>query len=66
MDKFDRLNFFFCNQGMLMPPKVFEDQTLEDFYLVMENNCKSVFLALVNPINLFKKQDSGSILVTAS
>lgn len=66
MEKFGKIDFYFCNQAVLMAPKHFEDQTLDDYYLVSENNFKADFLALVHSIRLFKKQGYGNILVTAS
>lgn len=62
----EKLDFYFCNQGVLMKPTRFENQTLDQYYLVSENNFKSAFLCLVNCINLMKEQGGGNILVTAS
>lgn len=66
VEKYGKIDFYFCNQGVLMTPKVFEDQTLDDYYLVTENNFKSVFLCLIECINIMKNQDYGNILVTGS
>lgn len=64
--KFGKMDFYFCNQGVIHPPRYFEEQTLDDYYLVSEGNFKSVFLCLVNAINFMKEQPEGNILVTGS
>lgn len=66
IEKYGKIDFFFCNQGVLMNPKNFEDQTLDDYNLVADNNFKSVFLALIYSIRIMKEQGYGNILVTGS
>lgn len=66
LDTHGKVDFYFCNQGVLPSPKRFEDQTEEDFYTVSENNFKSVFLGMRSAIRIMKQQQYGNILVTAS
>lgn len=65
-ERYEKLDFYFCNQGVLMKPTRFENQTLDQYYYVSENNFKSVFLCLTNCIRLMIDQECGNILVTGS
>ncbi|KAA8651323.1 hypothetical protein EYZ11_012588 [Aspergillus tanneri] len=72
IQKYNRLDIFFANAGIVGQPKLFTDITEDDFMKTLKTNTLGVFLAVKHAAPAMKhtsdskKYPSGSIICTAS
>lgn len=66
MDRYGKIDFFFCNHGWLMDPQDFADTEKATLDKVLHCNVYGTFFGLKYVLKEMMKQNAGNILVTAS
>lgn len=64
--KYQKIDFYFNNQGVINHPQDLADTSLADFEKVVHSNFKGCFLGLKYCLQIMKQQNYGKILVTGS
>jgi NAD(P)-dependent dehydrogenase (short-subunit alcohol dehydrogenase family) len=65
-NKYNHIDFYLGNQGVIYAPKMFDQTTEEDFDKVMSVNVKGAFFGMKYAIKQFLQQGGGNIVIMGS
>lgn len=64
--KYQKIDYYLGNQGVIYPPKMFDETPESDVDLVLNVNVKGTFFGMKHVIKQLLKQDSGNITIVGS